>query len=103
MKHPIIYKYPIVTMGVGIDSIKMPAHAQILSAQMQDDIICIWALVDLNESVQEDYSILVVGTGMDLSPHFDKNWHFIDTVQDGAYVWHIFYKNNSNDNLKEDV
>ena len=73
--------YPVTSMLVS-----MPAGAAILSAQLQRDTICLWALVDTN-SVIRDRIIDIVGTGI-VIPDLRRN--YIATVQQGNLVWHVF-------------
>lgn len=91
MKSPIIYKYQLPAT-LGAHTLLLPTGARFLSAQMQDNILTLWAMIDLEEKKQASYQLLILGTGIDLLPDFDKDWRFIDTAQDGYYVWHIFYK-----------
>lgn len=64
----------------------MPFDAEILSAQLQGNGLCIWALVNPNNSTQAR-SIEIYGTGHDVP---DGRREFIGTVQPGALVFHVF-------------
>jgi hypothetical protein len=67
-------------------SINVPGGAEVLDIQMQNDSVCMWALVDPEEnSVMWD--IEVTGTGMELHTAEHK---YLATIQQGTYVWHIF-------------
>lgn len=91
MVHRVIYKFPL---GVTDEQdIEMPAGAKILSAQLQHDRICIWALCEKHEEVKQTRSIRVFGTGNSISLD-DRMFklEYISTVQMGPFVWHVFEK-----------
>jgi hypothetical protein len=77
-----IYKYPL-TLTVS-QCVKMPTHARILSFQMQDGTPTIWAVVTPTATVV-NREFRIAGTGHEVPPG-----DFVGTVQDGAYVWHLF-------------
>lgn len=68
-----------------------------LSVQIQNGRLCLWAVVDLprvsseplgeSETLTTRY-VKIFGTGHEVE-HFD-DLEYIDTVQDGQYVWHVF-------------
>lgn len=66
--------------------VALPSMAQPLSAQMQNGNISIWFLVDPTRSLV-NRNLLVVGTGMPFKSRFHS---YIDTVQNGDLVWHVF-------------
>lgn len=67
----------------------MPTRAIVLSAQIQFDTLCLWALVDDSEK-KKVRVFEVYGTGHEISNTGPRV--FINTVQelDGNLVWHIF-------------
>lgn len=79
-----IYKYPIQLTDQQI--IHLPLYAKIISAQLQNGVICLWAILD-PEAVDLTRRIVIAGTG---HPMPDLPLRFIDTVQDGSFVWHVF-------------
>lgn len=81
-----IYKYELkITDKQEID---IPDKFRILSVQLQNDIICVWAIVH-TEREQLPTLFHIVGTGHPLSHHWTAKDH-IGTVQQGPYVWHVF-------------
>jgi len=76
-----IYKYKLE------DSVEMPIGAKILSIQMQNNRPYIWALVDTDAECEFRH-FEIIGTGHDF-PEAD-NFTYINTFQDGPFVWHIF-------------
>jgi hypothetical protein len=78
-----IFKYQLHL--VNDQSIKMPVGTDILVAQVQDGVICLWAVVD-EDAHNEIRKIYIVGTGHDVP----LECQYISTVQLGHFVWHIF-------------
>jgi hypothetical protein len=77
-----IYKYELKE-----GSVEMPIGAKILSTQTQNDRPYIWTLVDIDAEC-EFRNFAIVGTGHDF-PEAD-DFTYINTIQDGQFVWHIF-------------
>ena len=77
-----IYKYELKE-----GSVEMPIGAKILTIQDQNDRPYIWALVDIAAQC-EFRNFTIVGTGYDF-PEAD-DFTYINTIQDGPFVWHIF-------------
>lgn len=73
---------------VHIQTIEMPAGAEILCTQVQGGVLCIWALVDPRAKL-ECRVLNVIGTG---HPVDDAPKKYIGTAQmsDGRLVWHVF-------------
>lgn len=84
----IIYKYPLKTTG--IQSIMMPKNANILTAQVQNDIPCLWAVVEPEKELEERH-IITYGTGHPFTESNGKH-KYIATYQlaGGGFIGHIF-------------
>lgn len=86
MRNKKIYKY---VLGIGWENqaIKMPKHSVILSIQVQNTQICVWAEVEENQPIV-DKVFVIIGTGHS----FDKDilGQYLATVQQGEFVWHIY-------------
>jgi hypothetical protein len=82
-----IFKYPLSVTDTQV--VSMPKNADVFSAQFQGDQLCTWALVD-TEAETEDREFRIFGTGnpFELSGMF----RFVDTAQQGQFVWHVFVK-----------
>ena len=80
-----IWKYPLQITDY--QTLRLPQDAQILSVQMQQGILCLWAKVNIDFPL-ENRHIAVVGTGNPIA--FGIRARFIGTVQDGPLVWHVF-------------
>ena len=79
-----IYKYKLLLDDV--QTVEMPVGANILSAQMQNGELCLWAEVD-DEKPTEYRSIWIYGTGHLMD---DALVRYISTVQDRSFVWHVY-------------
>ena len=82
-----IFKYQLEVTGTQV--IKLPKGADPFTAQFQGEQLCVWAAIDTEEEL-EDREFRIIGTGepLDLSGVF----RFLNTVQQGPFVWHIFTK-----------
>ncbi len=91
-----VWKYTIELKDV--QRLNVPIGTKFLSAQMQEEQLCLWTLVDLNQQhlIEETVLIYVIGTGNNIPinsmhPRLSE-LDFIDTVQqfDSKAVWHVF-------------
>lgn len=80
-----IWKFPIKITDLQL--VPMSKSAQIISAQIQGDVLCLWAIVDTNE-VKDQRVIEIYGTGHPMRDQTQRR-HIV-TVQDGQLVWHVF-------------
>lgn len=71
----------------------MPIGAQILTAQMQNENLVIWAIINAQEEKKENRNIVIIGTGHVVGDIANIN-HYINTIQVGAMVWHLFEEVN---------
>ncbi len=89
----VIYKYPLSLEGRDVKEVRMPRGASVLTAQMQNGVLCLWALVPQDGAphfgAEEDRRFLVVGTGHTLP---ESPTRYLGTVQlmGGALVLHVF-------------
>lgn len=83
-----IYKYPI-NLTTEKQRLCLPENSQLLSVQMQNEKLCVWALIDESQPMSM-VRFHIFGTGDNLPD--DLNAVFLGTVQDGIYVWHVFYE-----------
>lgn len=86
-----IWKYQLET--VDSQTLLMPRGASILTVQTQNEIPCLWALVDPYES-KEERVIEIFGTGHKVN---DENGiRYIGSYQlmSGAFVGHVFERLN---------
>lgn len=83
-----IYKY---TLNLGTNEIQMPLFSRVLTCQMQGGTITIWALVDPLQTLTK-HTFFVGGAGHKFPESITVN-NYIGTVQDGAFIWHVFFLN----------
>ena len=83
-----IYKYPLELTDTQF--VELPLGAEILTAQMQGDQLCLWAMVNtLPEAIKKNRRIEIIGTG---NPVPTGDLKYISTIQieGGRLIFHIF-------------
>lgn len=80
-----IWKYQLAVTDR--QHVQMPIGAQILSAHLQNGIMCLWAVIDDNCTERVNRDIEIFGTG---NPVPDGRRAFIGTVVAPPFVWHVF-------------
>lgn len=80
----VIFKYQLDVTD--IQKIRLHKDAQILSIQDQHDIVCLWALVNL-EAPMEERTIEMYGTGHDVPA---GRTHLGSVQNHDRFVWHVF-------------
>lgn len=83
-----IYKYPLALTG--LQRVEMPKDSEILSVQDQRGTICLWAAFPGDGEYRVSREIEIVGTGNPVESFEKIDRKFLGTVQQGAFVWHIF-------------
>jgi hypothetical protein len=82
-----IWKFPVAVTDDPV--IRMPAGAQLLRFDLQDDVPTLWALVD-DSSPVEDRTFRLAGTGHPLD-ELRRNARYIGTVlMSAGLVLHLF-------------
>ena len=83
----VVYKYKLQLTKV-IQEVVLPQGAQILCIKMQNDELCMWALIDPDQTYNEVVKIRCAGTGHEIT----EDVEYIDTVMllDGELVFHFF-------------
>jgi hypothetical protein len=86
-----IWKFPLEIADEQF--IKMPSGAKILCCQMQDEIPCLWAIVDPTTTAAEQRIIRIIPTGGPVDVFAgQQTLRYIGTVQERVFVWHVFEK-----------
>jgi hypothetical protein len=83
-----IYKYPLALTDTQF--VELPLGAEILTAQMQGDQLCLWAMVNtLPEAIKKNRRIEIIGTG---NPVPTGDLKYISTFQmmGGGLIFHAF-------------
>ena len=84
-----VWKYPLPKPDSGdIMRIEMPAGAEILTCQMQNDKPCIWVRVNPN-APKETRKLRIAGTGHEIE---EENLRYISSFQmnNDVLIFHIF-------------
>lgn len=83
-----VWKYQLG--WTGLHELSLPAGAEILSVQLQDDTPTIWALVH-TDATHITRRFLVTGTGWDIDREVShRPLRHVGTWQDNGFVWHLF-------------
>lgn len=80
-----IYKYPIAITDK--QTMILPAGAEFLSVQAQNNDLYTWVLLD-TEKPKESVNVRIYGTGHPIEDNI-KLKH-IETIQIDSFVWHVF-------------
>ena len=85
-----IWKYELELYGH--QTIEMPLGSHILTVQSQKGNLCIWALVDPDETETEERTIEIYTTGRMITYTDELHKQYIGTVQldSGDFIAHIF-------------
>ncbi len=87
----VVWKYPL-DADPGVEQVReMPEGAKVLTAQVQDGHVTIWAQVDPSRP-KENRRFVIVGTGQGFAGGMGMTW--IATVQRVPYVWHVYERTN---------
>jgi len=79
-----IFKYPLKLIDV--QELQTHESTQVMSVQMQEGVICLWAAVDPTLPKCKMF-ISIVGTG-NAAPQTEQ-WNYVGTVQQEGFVWHV--------------
>lgn len=82
-----IFKYQLDLVN-GPQPVMLPDESTLLTAQMQNGNICVWARVN-PDSPSRMFFFFVVGTG---HPMPEGASQYLATVQMGPFVWHVFWR-----------
>lgn len=96
--HPLqaIYKYKLEPTDV--QKVELPRGAQILSTEVIDGSIFVWALVTPDEEETEWVHVFIIGTGHPITHSQIEKTRFLGTVLmpthlSGTLVWHVWVEN----------
>lgn len=86
-----IYKYELSRTSVP-QAIQMPINSNIIKAEIQDGLFCIWAIV-ATETKTEFRTFVIIATGELITFSINEMQH-IDTIIEKPFVWHVFELKN---------
>jgi hypothetical protein len=87
----LVWKFPLDPAYASPYEVRMPKGADMLTAAMQGDTLCVWAMVDPQaETVTRRF--WVIGTGMSIGtgPFEQPNMRYVGTALENFLVWHVF-------------
>lgn len=82
-----VHKYPLDLKDEV--EVRMPAFAEVLCVQVQNNVPCLWAKVDTRESSIRTRRFFLVGTG-NAMPVFAGEYVGTFQLSGGALVFHVF-------------
>lgn len=83
-----IWKFPLEITDS--QAVEMPQDARILSVQLQNDTVTLWAVV-MPKKRRVNRLIRIAGTGHNIDDVVESMFAYLGTVQDGrGLVWHVF-------------
>ena len=84
-----VWKYLLTTTGY--QELELPANAKLLTVHAQDEMPCLWVLVDPDER-KVTQGIWIVGTGelANIEGDYVGTFHLVA----GAFVFHVFAEKN---------
>ena len=82
-----IWKFPLDKVG----PIEMPWRSEIIHVGLQDDVLCLWAEVDLSNMTPQLRRFTIVGTGQPIP----DDWKYLSTWQEPPFVWHLYERFDS--------
>ena len=84
-----IWKFELETTAN--QTIEMPVNSEILSVQTQNEIPCIWVLVDPTKTKEKRF-IEVFATGIEVHDGIGVSRNYLGTYQlhRGFFVFHVF-------------
>jgi hypothetical protein len=90
-----VFKYSLDVKD-GIQEIIMPIGSEILTVQMQGEILCMWTLVNTDPLTEKrKRHIEIFAEGDEISYVMGQDWIYISTFQTrgGSLVFHAFEYN----------
>lgn len=67
----------------------LPTGARFLDAQVQDEVIYSWFLIN-RDMPEHPVRVRLIGTGEPLPEGLNVDFNYGATLQDGMFVWHVF-------------
>lgn len=81
-----IYKYTLEVTDEQL--VELPVGSHIIDCQNQKGAIVMWAMIETEQKEMVKRKIIIYGTGHPIKEPESLTW--LDTVQVGNFVWHIF-------------
>lgn len=86
-----IYKYELIFKELDSVTKELPINSEILSAQLQNEVITIWVLLNPNEKETKMHFFELFGTGHEIGCNIAISRKFLNTLQfANGLVFHLF-------------
>lgn len=88
MSRRVVWKYP-VPLAAGVSTFQIPDSARFLHCAEQGESICLWFEVRSGETVTQQRSFRIFGTG---DASIDDHLTYVGTalLSGGSYVFHVY-------------
>ena len=73
-----------------IITVKLPSSAQPLHFAEQHGVLCLWALIDLDQKEKRRFEFRMAGTGHPIEPTMSMRYMNTILMQGGSLVFHFF-------------
>lgn len=86
-----IWKYHLQTSGR--QSLSLPSGSTVLTVQVQNNTLVLWAVVPADSNMRYDsrtFHVVMTGEDMPTPWYAHHSLHYISTVQNNGIVAHIF-------------
>jgi hypothetical protein len=90
-----VYKYPLPENSIGPVAfygpfkLQMPRGAKPLLVAVQNDNVCLWAEVEVDQPVIST-ELYLVGTGKECPA--GVGWEHVGSYQRDSFVWHVYMR-----------
>jgi len=85
----VIYKYTLRVIQ-STQTLMVPIHSEIRFVEEQNNIICIWMEVDLDETISVPFRFKVLATGEEFSVNEVEEYVGSVKLFNGAEIYHIY-------------
>jgi hypothetical protein len=83
-----MWKYPLeVTDTQWLSDVPLPAEVMSVGLDPEGQM-CVWVMVDPDQSQRKNVSVTITGTGNPISNIFTPK--FVGSVTVGKFVWHVW-------------
>ena len=81
----VVYKYELEP----VTALELPIHAHVLTAQMQNDRLVVWVLINEQQPIKESRYFVALNTGAPIE--WTGRLRYINTATStNGIVWHVF-------------
>lgn len=90
-----IYKYELTSTsklvaGEIVSVVHLPLGSEVLKIDIQGDKVCLWAMVNVDETETEERKFIMIGTGMQIPDDAQLIYNNTILIGYGTFVYHAF-------------